>query len=206
MIPIFIASSDRFESTEWLTDFSIRENTDAEVMIHIVRPQWWGMQESGCTGFTNVRFAIPQLCRQLGYDYGIYLDVDMIVTGDIRDLWSYRKPQKWVCLEDGSNEVSVICSTLQYPDKSILHTRHKGTFWKGCYSPDIPLSWNCEDKVTPDMNLLHFTSLDHQPWFYEHFNPEAVAVYEEYRERYNNRDRSEPDARSNRPDKHKQVA
>ena len=69
MIPIFIASSDRFESTEWLTDFSIRENTDAEVMIHIVRPQWWGMQESGCTGFANVRFAIPQLCRQLGYDY-----------------------------------------------------------------------------------------------------------------------------------------
>ena len=187
-IPIFIASSTRFADCEWMTEFSIRENTQSEVQIHIVRPQWYGMEESGCTGFTNVRFAVPQLCRLFGYEYGIYLDVDMLVTGDIKDLWQYRQPMKWVCMEDGSNEVSVICSTLQYPDKSVLHTRHKGTFARGSNVCNIPMVWNCEDHVTPDMKLLHFTDLRAQPWFHDHPNTKAVAVYEEYLARYNSRD------------------
>ena len=183
-IPVFVASSSRFADVEWMTPFSILENTSEQVDIHIVRPEWYGMEEAGCTGFTNVRYAVPQLCRLFGYEYGIYLDVDMLVTGDIKELWQYRKPMKWVCLEDGSNEVSVICSTLNYPDKSVLHTRHKGTFARGSDLCNIPLEWNCEDEVKPGMKLLHFTSLDNQPWFYEHPNQEAVAVYTQYRERH----------------------
>lgn len=167
-----------------MTAFSIRENTQADVDIHIVRPQWYGMAESGCTGFTNVRFAIPQLCRELGYDYGIYLDVDMLVTGDIAELWAYRLPQKWVLLEDMSDEVSVISADLHYPDKSCLHNRHKGTLHRSNREPNIPLAWNCEDKVKPGMKLLHFTDLKAQPWFYEHPDSEAVALYESYHHRY----------------------
>jgi lipopolysaccharide biosynthesis glycosyltransferase len=189
MIPIFIASSDRFADAEWLTEFSILENTNEEVKIYIVRPQWYGMEASGCTGFTNVRYAIPQLCRLFGYDYGIYLDVDMIVTGDIKDLWAYRKAFNWVCLEDGSNEVSVVCSTLQFPDKSVLHTRHKSTL-HGARLSNIPLEWNSKDKVCPNMKLLHFTALANQPWFHDHPNSEAVALYEEYLARYLQKDSS----------------
>ena len=190
MIPIFIAYSDRFADAEWLTEFSIRENTNEEVQIHIVRPQWYGMEESGCTGFTNVRYAVPQLCRLFGYDYGIYLDVDMLVIGDIKELWAYRKAFKWVCLEDGSNEVSVICSTLQFPDKSVLHTRHRGTL-HGARSRDIPMEWSCEDDVVEGMKLLHFTGLATQPWFHNHPDSEAVGLYEEYRARYHSRDGAE---------------
>lgn len=183
-IPIFIASSERFKDIEWLTPFSIRENTQSDTEIYIVRPEWYGMKESGCTGFTNVRWAIPQLCRELGYDFGIYLDVDMLVVGDIAELYGYAQRGKWVCLDDGSNEVSVICSTLRYPDKSVLHMRHKGTLPRGDLLPRIPSHWNVEDKITKEMRLLHFTCLKSQPWFNNHPNKEAVSLYESYRDRY----------------------
>lgn len=188
MIPVFVASSKRFSDVEWLTEFSIKQNTDADVAVYIVRPDLWGMCESGCTGFTNVRWAVPQLCRELGYDFGIYLDVDMLVTGDICELWTYRRAGHWVCLQDGSDEVSVICASLQYPDKSNLHNRHKGTLPRGNRLHTIPLTWNSEDHVCKDMRLLHFTALDSQPWFYDHPDPEAVAVYRGYCERYHSRD------------------
>jgi len=184
VIPVFIASSDRFADVEWMTKFSIEQNTNADVKIYIVRPQWFGMQESGCTGFTNVRYAVPQLCRLLGHEFGIYLNCDMLVIGDIAELYLHRRYGKWVCLEDGSNEVSVICSSINFPDKSVLHTRHKGTLPRGYLYPEIPLEWNCEDEIKPFMKLLHFTDLKSQPWFYDHPNAEAVALYESYRDRY----------------------
>jgi hypothetical protein len=192
MIPVFVASSDRFAEVEWLTPFSIRENTTAEVDIYIVRPGEWGMEESGCTGFTNVRWAVAEICRERGFEYGIYLDVDMLVLGDVAELWEYRRPGKWVCMEDGSNEVSIIDSSLKYPPKSHIHKRHKGTLPRGDHLPIIPMEWNVEDRVEEGMKLLHFTSLAHQPWFHEHFDQEAVAIYESYRDRY----RAQLDTRS----------
>jgi hypothetical protein len=92
-------------------------------------------------------------------------------------------------MADGFNEVSVICSTLQFPDKSVIHTRHKGTLM-GARRNDIPLEWNSKDAICPDMKLLHFTALANQPWFHDHPNSEAVAVYEEYCARYLQRDSS----------------
>lgn len=193
-IPVFIASSERFQEVEWLTEFSIRENTTSDVDIRIVRPDWYGMQESGCTGFTNVRWAIPQLCRELGYEFGIYLDVDMLVLGDIAELWAYRQSGKRVVLEDGSDEVSICCATLQYPEKTFIHTRHKGTFPRGYDVPSIPLTWNSEDAICDGAKLVHYTSLKHQPWFYDHFNKEAVDLYASYCDRH----RAKSDARSHR--------
>jgi hypothetical protein len=142
------------------------------------------MYEHGCTGFTNVRWAVAELLRESGYQFGIYLDVDMLVTGDVEELFQYRKPGCWVTLQDGSTEVSVICSSLRYPPRGTLHLRHKGTLPRGDMLPLIPTVWNCEDKVKQGMRLLHFTDLNTQPWFYDHPDEEAVELYESYRNRY----------------------
>lgn len=166
MIPVFIGSSDRFASVEWMTPFSIRENTTAEVDIHIVRPQWFGMQETGCTGFSNVRNEIPRIAKAMGYQYAIYLDVDMLVLGDISDLYAYRRAGSWVCLSDGTTEVSVI---------DVDHARMESR---------IPAVWNAEDRAIQGMQLLHFTDLKAQPWFFDHPNVEAVALYNEYKAKY----------------------
>jgi hypothetical protein len=182
VIPVYIASSARFECAERLTAASILQNTDADVDIRIVRPEWYGMQEHGCTGFTNVRYAVPELLREHGYKRGIYLDVDMIVLGDIAELYeclpSYNLGG---CLEDGSTEVMVLDYLLFCDGREHLHTLSKAEL-RGKYliRPCIPLSWNVEDKVEPGMQLLHFTNLSTQPRFYEQHDKDAVKIYETY--------------------------
>ena len=159
-IKVFIGMSERFESIKTLTARSILRNTTVPVDIQYI----YTSPESGCTGFSNARYDI---------EYGIYLDPDMIVLGDIADLWAYHKPGKFVCVKDGSTEVAVIDCKHNCRSK---HEQH--LLPKAC---DIPLEWNCEDELKPGAKLLHFTDLKTQPWFYDHPNAEAVAVYEDYK-------------------------
>ena len=161
-IPIFIGISERFRFLEGLTAFSIRENTNHPVDITHLYPS----VESGCTGFSDVRFTI---------EYGIYLDVDMIVLGDIAELWAYRKKDKFVCLKDGSTEVAVIDCKHR--------CRNKRELDKLPMARDIPLVWNVEDRVTRDAKLVHYTDLNTQPWFYTHPDKEATQLYENYKQR-----------------------
>ncbi len=158
-IPIFIGISERFRITQGLTERSIIQNTNTPTEIKYLYPKI----EAGCTGFTNVRYEIS---------HGIYLDCDMIILGDIAELWSYYEKGRFVCMEDGSTEVSVIGTSHLCRDKHSEHLIPK--------SKTIPLSWNVKDKVIPGMKLLHFTSLATQPWFYEHPDFEAVKIYNSY--------------------------
>lgn len=172
MIPIYIGISNRFNIAKGLTEKSILQNTNAEVNIKHFYPDY----ESGCTGFSNVRYQIT---------YGIYLDCDMIVLGDIAELWGYREQGKYVCIEDGSTEVAVIDCTHQCRNKHEQHLLPK--------KPIIPKQWNVTDaykdgektkyltNVPSDTKLFHFTALATQPWFYDHPNKEAVALYERYK-------------------------
>ena len=166
MIPIYIGTSERFRAIEGMTERSILANTNSKVDIKHIYPS----HESGCTGFSNVRFTIS---------YGIYLDIDMIVLGDIAELWAYREEGKFVCMQDGSTEVAVIDCKHDCKDK--LHTHLLPMVRK------IPDKWNIEDyKYFPDnplpesMDLFHFTSLDHQPWLYEHPHSEANELYKKW--------------------------
>jgi len=166
IIPIYIGISHRFDKVKGLTERSILKNTTAPVSIVHLYPEI----ESGCTGFSNVRYGIRK---------GIYLDPDMIVLGDIAELWSYRRPGKWACIEDGSTEVSVIDCDHTCRNKHEEHKLPKERI--------IPLEWNVEDykyfpnKPLPEnMKLFHFTALAYQPWFYKHPHKEALRIYERY--------------------------
>lgn len=195
MIPVFVASSNRFAEIEWMTPYSIQRNSSVDVRIHVIRPEDVGMQESGCTGFSMIRYAVPELCREHGYSEAIYLDIDMLVTGDISELWQYRQPGKWVTLTDSSDEVSIISAEIKYPAKEFIHRRHRGTLHKADRVAGIPPCWNVEDRVEPDMRLLHFTNLDTQPWFHEHPCKEAVEIYRQYESDYlRDRAKSRPGA------------
>lgn len=164
-IPIYIGISKRFDVVKGLTKYSIERNTSAPVNIVHLYPDI----EEGCTGFSNVRYTIER---------GIYLDCDMIVLGDIAELWGYRRPGKFVCLKDGSTEVAVI-DCLHY-----CRNKHQQNLLPK--EPIIPLNWNCEDKVSPAAKLVHFTDLKTQPWFFQHPNKEASALYEQYKTAYAN--------------------
>ena len=164
-IPVYIGISHRFDNIKGMTGRSIRENTTTPVDIIHLYPE----AESGCTGFSNVRYQIQ--C-------GIYLDVDMIVLGDIAELWAYRKYDKFVCMEDGSTEVAVIDCRHTCKNKNQQHLLPKAC--------DIPMEWNVEDHKTPGAipegaKLVHYTDLARQPWVYgAHPNPALDALWRQY--------------------------
>lgn len=184
-IRVFIGSANKFKCCESAIENSILANTSAPVEIRFIRPEDLAVPLTGCTGFTNLRYAVPELAGFAGY--AIYLDVDMIVLGDIAELYSYASPGHWVCLQDGSNEVSVIsCGTHRHmPRLAQMHHYGKRELEAMTRKKKaIPASWNVEDKVQAGMQLLHLTDLKCQPWLespeYPHPCPEAVAIYEEY--------------------------
>ena len=181
-IPVYVASSERFAVCEAAIVNSIKQNTNANVDVKIIRPEAIGMVETGCTGFTNVRFAVPELLRNDGYEYGVYLDVDMIVLADIEELYQYHWPNKYVCLFDGSTEVGVIHSGVQMPQISALQHMNKATLDAMLpKAPRIPKEWNVEDGYHENAKLIHFTDLKRQPWFYDgHPCPEAVEIWRTY--------------------------
>lgn len=182
MIPIYIASSDRFACCEPVIQCSIEQNTNEETHIQFIRPDTLGLPETGCTGFTNLRFTVPELLRRDGYDFGIYLDVDMLLLGDIAELFAYRMTERFVCLMDGSTEVAVISAAIRTPPMAEVCQRHK-SYLDGMMpkSRKIPWSWNVEDRFDPEAKLIHFTDLKCQPWFYDnHPDADAVALWEHY--------------------------
>lgn len=180
MIPVFVGTHAKFAAVEPVFEKCLRANTASEVDIVWMRPEV-GYPEGGCTGFTMARYAVPEMARRLGYTYGVYLDVDMLVLGDIAELAGYYRKGRWVCLEDGTDEVSVICASLRFPPMGSL-TRDLYTELPRPTLTRIPRSWNVEDKAEAGMNLLHLTALDHQPWFHEHPDPDVRAIWEHWRD------------------------
>ncbi len=163
-IPVYIGISKRFKAIEGMTERSILENTNADVEITHLYPA----VESGCTGFSDVRYQIRR---------GIYLDVDMVVLGDIADLWAYRVRGKFVCMEDGSTEVAVIDCEHDCQNKY-----QQDRLPKEC---SIPPEWNCEDhKITgiPEgAKLIHYTDLKNQPWTHgSHPDAALDALWRQY--------------------------
>jgi hypothetical protein len=188
MIRVFIGTAAKWAKHEPVLEHSIRANTDAEVEVEFLRAGEHGLKPSGCTGFTNFRYAIPEIAGREGF--AIYLDIDMIVLADIAELWDYRERGQWVCLADGSTEVSVIDCTLQFPPIRMLPQFKK--YHLVNMAPvrrSIPLEWNVKDRVEPGMKLLHFTDL-RQNWIAgEHSCREAMEVLHDYR-KSETRDRS----------------
>ena len=165
MIPIRIGMSKRFEVISGLTKNSILRNTKAKCDIQLV----YDPQERGCTQFSNVRYMLNE---------AIYLDCDMIVLSDIEELWEYRREGKFVCMENGQTEVSI-----PWCEHKCTNKREEHLLPKACI---IPPEWNVYDcdyyeKPLPEnIKLLHFTSLDHQPWFHENPCKQAVDIYRQY--------------------------
>lgn len=161
MIRVFIGSHRRFERVEPVIEYSIRKYATEPVEIVILRPEYFGCEDSGCTGFSKMRWEIPRICNYEGH--AIYLDVDMVLQADIKELWAYRA-YRTATMYDGSTEVMVI----------------------NCSNPErvgiIPKEWNVEDyAATPEdletAKLIHYTDLKTQPWFYDHPKPWLTKIW-----------------------------
>lgn len=177
MIRVFIGTdSDVHGDAEKALGYSIRKNTAEEVELTFMNPGW----KIAPTGFATHRYLIPQLCNWEGY--AIYLDVDMIVLGDLSELMSYKIANKWaipVRTEEHTgfagnfrDEVAVIdCSAAKntLPTEEILKTKDGKKLARAAlhdyYAEVIPLTWNAmtvNEEPTP--KLIHYTNPRTQPW------------------------------------------
>lgn len=129
------------------------------------------------TPFSLFRYAIPAL--EGGQGYAVYLDADMIVLGDICELWDYAEPGRWITAKgrDGDCVTIMDCSAIVfdvdrlkgglYGDKHRLRQRVAAV-----QSPRIPSVWNDTDHYVPGVSkLVHYTGMKTQPW---HPYPEAI--------------------------------
>lgn len=163
-VRVCIGTAERYRAIEPHITHAIHRHASQSVEIRWMRAGENGLKETGCTGFSMYRYAVPELCGYAGS--AIYLDVDMLVLSDIAELWDYGRQGEWVCLADGSTEVMVIdCSVRNsIPPIRELMRLHKSQV-RPVLTNRIPLEWNCEDSAPEGAKLIHFTDLKRQPWF-----------------------------------------
>jgi len=175
MLKVFVGTDDMHGDAERVLEYSIRKNTAEDVELTFMNPGW----KSIPTGFTTHRYMIPQLCNWEGY--AIYLDVDMLVLGDLSELMSYKEEGKWAICDIGRyrDEVAVIdCSLNVLPTEEQLKSSEGKALAKQAlrehYSTTIPTTWNT-DTLSPDAKLIHYTNLRTQPW-----QPDSTIDYMPY--------------------------
>jgi hypothetical protein len=186
-IRVFIASTE----AEWLParvlEFSIRDMTSLPVELRTLYsfrrdiPLPRDIDNRPRTPFSFQRFLIPELC---GYEgKAIYMDADMQVFGDLRELWgadfagydlltvadggSARRPQFSVMLLD--------CGTLAWRIENIVERLDAGELDYASLMYDmrvarsigrtLPATWNSLEHFEPGQTrLLHYTDMNTQPW------------------------------------------
>ena len=110
MIRVFVGTdSDVHQDAEKVLEYSIRKNTAEEVDLVFMHPGW----KSVPTGFSTHRYMIPELCNWEGY--AIFLDVDMLVLGDLAELMEYRVEGKWAICEP--NQLTTTCGLKKRRDE-----------------------------------------------------------------------------------------
>ena len=101
--------------------YSIRRHTDASVevtsMADLTLPEPEDIRQGSRTNFSFTRFAIPGLCNYQGK--AIYMDADMQVFKDIRDLWGvpFEDREKIEILEDVPEEYQPKAGQVGAPTK-----------------------------------------------------------------------------------------
>lgn len=194
MIRIFVGCAANGEDLESqaVLEHSIRKNTKADVEITWMqlsrdsrspffgwRSDWWS------TPFSGFRWAVPELCGFEGR--AIYTDSDVIVRGDIADLWNMPlEPGKiviakggrhswrfcvslWDCARAEKHMLPVAQMKLRPQFHAQMRTRI-GIHGKAMVQ-DFPAdqNWNCidgEDYVDlndPRIKAIHYSSEAHQP-------------------------------------------
>jgi hypothetical protein len=136
------------------------------------------MSLSGHTMFSLQRFCIPLLNQYQGL--AVYLDSDMLVFGDILELLTLRDPAVAVCSaaptpDSGRKpQFSVLlidCARARWQPEDILRLAQENYralmtqfIIEPSKAPCLPYQWNSLERHEPGTRLLHYTSMNIQPW------------------------------------------
>jgi hypothetical protein len=196
-VEVFVGSEEPQMLAVKVLEHSIRKNATIPVRVRplhrcgIEFPLPKDPRNAPRTPFSFQRFAIPGLCAYQGR--AIYLDSDMQVFRDIRELWTYPMGQAEIqaVAEPGSSgrrpQFSVMlmdCKKLSdWTADGIVARLDSGelTYERLMFDmavarnvgSDLPPTWNSlEYYQAGETALLHYTDMDRQPWV-THVNPNA---------------------------------
>lgn len=155
--------------------------------VHIPQPK--DVRQSQRTGFSFARWAIPELCGYKGR--AIYIDADMMVFTDIKELWQWPMGDATIAIVDGrdtsycadwakanKNETSVMvldCAKAKWSLASLIEGLdgqydYKSMMTDLCFLREediartVPRRWNSMDYWNETVSLLHYTNVPTQPW------------------------------------------
>jgi hypothetical protein len=199
-----LVGSDRWQQAagaEKVLEHSIKKHATCEVQMVWMRsgdPPLFATSEHGTPGtwklgrpvdhawpkkgwgtpFSSFRFAIPELMGFKGR--AVYMDADMIVLGDVKELRDRKLTRPWTCIDPRITDVSIIdCSYFTDPRWPRIESMRPSGCSAGHYvgllqqmgwiDPTLSPLWNCRDGVPhdswyPSSKLLHFTTVPTQPY------------------------------------------
>jgi hypothetical protein len=187
-IRVFVAATEAQMLAVKVLEYSIKKHTSmtAEVFpmhrskIEVPMPR--DKENQPRTPFSFQRFLIPELMNWHGR--AIYLDSDMQVFKDLRELWTlpFNGAQLLAAREPGETgrrpqfSVAVLdCSKLKWRISEIVcalddgRLSYEDLMYHMTVADDIRAeidpSWNSlEHYVAGEIALLHYTDMDRQPW------------------------------------------
>ena len=186
-IRVYVAATDAQMLSVKVLEYSIRKHTSLSTDVYPIHqggidiPQPRDPRNCPRTPFSFQRFLIPELARYSGR--AVYLDSDMQVFRDLRELWTLpfdgasvlaarepgatgRKPQFSVMLLD--------CDTLKWDIREIVQALDTGALTYEQLMHDMKIA-DVKDAIDPRWNslerfkagetaLVHYTDMDTQPW------------------------------------------
>lgn len=164
-IRVFIGADRSQQLAIDVLSYSIKRHTSANVqiipMIDLDVPLPADPRNYQRTGFSFSRFCIPKLCNYEGR--AIYMDADMQVFKDIRDLWTTPFNQQYVLVQ----------ASVKHTDISLNKTNAPTSRKKQCAVMLI----DCE-KVDWDINKI-VNDLDNNKYNYSQLMDELCIVPED---------------------------
>lgn len=188
-VEVFVGSEEPQRLAVKVLEYSIRRHASLSVRVRALHrcgiefPLPRDRKNAPRTPFSFQRFAIPQLCDYRGR--GIYLDSDMLVFRDIRELWTFpmadaqvqavaepgsssRKPQFSVMLLD--------CAALaDWTPQGIVARLDSGELSYESLMFEMAVAHSVRSELSQRWNaletfskgetaLLHYTDMTRQPW------------------------------------------
>lgn len=206
-IRIFIGGDPTQVLGAKLFEYSVRQYASMSVKCEIINndglPVPTDPKKRARTGFSFCRFKIPELCRYRGR--AIYVDADMQVFTDIKDLWTRDFRNSWLLYselpDDGKGkripQYSVMlldCAELDWDAKKIVESleRDEMDYPKLMHQfsmmpehkkqPLLEYEWNSLEQYEENKTkLIHYTDMPTQPWV-SHNNSNGEVWYKALRE------------------------
>lgn len=177
VIRVFVGGTAEHVLPARVLEYSIRRRTSRPVEVSLLWdsaipiPDVTKEGNRPRTSFSFQRFLIPEICGFKGK--GIYLDSDMVVLGDIGDLWDHPFPahhrvqvtpkQSAVMMVDNAVgwRIATLVAELNAGTRSYASLMGLSGFGT---APSLPGTWNSRDVLCARCRLIHYTNMRTQPW------------------------------------------